>query len=292
MIAVVILTYNAPADMLRSAVSSVLAGGGADHLIVVDNGSSAAESLALFPEGRVHLLNTGRNLGFAGGMNVGIEAAMAAGADHVALLNDDMVVDPGWLEILVGELGRDPSLGAVQPKLLFAGRDPVTVNSVGVTIGRDGAGTDIGYGEPDDGRFDAPIDLRCWTGGAVLLRVAMLRQIGLFDQRLFMYYEDVDLCLRGASAGWKFRCVPSARVWHIGSATADTMASTAVFHRERNRLWMLFRWAPWADVGRGLWLSVRRLRHPPRATHARALVAGLGGAPRQLCRRIRRSDRG
>lgn len=292
MIAVVILTYNAPADMLCSAVTSVLSGGGADHLIVVDNGSAAAESLALFPEGRVHLLNTGRNLGFAGGMNVGIGAAISAGADHIALLNDDMVVDPGWLEILVGELNRDPSLGAVQPKLLFAGRNPVTVNSLGVTIGRDGAGTDIGYGEPDDGRFDAPIDLRCCTGGAVLLRVTMLSQIGLFDQRLFMYYEDVDLCLRGASAGWKFRCVPSARVWHIGSATADTMASTAVFHRERNRLWMLFRWAPWADVGRGLWLSARRLRHPPRAIHARALAAGIGGAPRQLCRRVRRSDRG
>lgn len=190
-----------------------------------------------------------------------------------------MVVDPGWLETLVGELGRDPSLGAVQPKLLFAGREPATVNSVGVTIGRDGAGTDIGYGELDDGRFDTPIDLRCCTGGAVLLRVAMLRQVGLFDQRLFMYYEDVDLCLRGASAGWKFRCLPSARVWHIGSATADTMASTAVFHRERNRLWMLFRWAPWTDVARGLWLSVRRLRHPPRAAHARALAAGIGEHP-------------
>lgn len=284
MIVAVVLTYDAPEGMLRDAVASVLAGGGVHRVIVVDNGVRARESLAGIDGGAVPLevVATGRNLGFAGGMNVGIEQALQAGADAVVVLNDDVVVEQGWLEILAAELATDATIGGVQPKLLFADREPPTVNSVGVTIGPDGAGTDIGYGEPDDGRFDEAADVDACTGGALLLRAAMLRQVGCFDERLFMYYEDVDLCRRATVAGWRFRCVPAARVWHRGGATSDTVPARVAYYRERNRIWMLFRWAAWPVVARGLWLSVRRVRHAPRRVHARALLAGLGGGPRQL----------
>ncbi|MDO8392699.1 MAG: glycosyltransferase family 2 protein [Actinomycetota bacterium] len=287
MIIAVVLTYDAPEGMLRDAVSSVIAGAGVQRVIVVDNGARAQQSLAGLHDGAVplQLVVTGRNLGFAGGMNVGIDLALQAGADAVVVLNDDVVVQPGWIEILAAELQRDATIGGVQPKLLFADREPPTVNSVGVRIGPDGAGTDIGYGEPDDGRFDEPTDVEACTGGALLLRSAMLREVGSFDERLFMYYEDVDLCRRAAVAGWRFRCVPAARVWHRGGATSGSVPTRMAYYRERNRIWLLFRWARWPVVSRGLWLSVRRVRHAPRRVHARALLAGLGGAPRQLAAR-------
>ena len=89
----------------------------------------------------------GTNLGFAGGMNLGIRGRSTR-ATAVMMLNDDVVVEHGWLAPLVSELA-DERVGAVQPKLLFDG-DPPTINSLGVALGRDGAGTDIGMHEPDD----------------------------------------------------------------------------------------------------------------------------------------------
>ena len=108
-------------------------------------------------------------------------------------------------------------------------------------------------------------------------------------QRYFMYYEDVDLALRGHELGWRYRLAPASRVRHRGSATASTVGDVVVFHRERNRLWVLFRHRPWADVLRGVWLSVRRLRWVPRGTHAHALLAGLAAAPRLVTTRVRGS---
>ena len=82
-----------------------------------------------------------RNLGFGGGANAGFHRALELGATAIALLNDDIEVDPGWLEPLLAALESDPTLGAVQPKLLLAGSDPARINSVGVVVGGDGAGT-------------------------------------------------------------------------------------------------------------------------------------------------------
>jgi GT2 family glycosyltransferase len=120
-----------------------------------------------------------------------------------------------------------------------------------------------------------------------VLSAAFLADVGGFDARFFLYYEDVDLALRGAERGWRYRCVPGVQVRHVGSASTDQRPDVAVYHRERNRLWVLFRHRPWGDIARGLWLSVRRLRYPPRGVHARALLAGLAAAPRLLRARSR-----
>jgi len=283
-LAVVVLTYDAPAGMLEACVDSVVRAGGADLVVVVDNGTAAAGRLA----GRAcEVVTTGRNLGFSGGMNVGIRRSLAAGADSIALLNDDAEVDPGWLEHLVAELARDPRLGAVQPKLLVAGTDPPIVNSVGVVLGRDGAGRDVGYGEPDGPAFAAARDIDLFTGGAVLLRAGFLADVGPFDERFFLYYEDVDLALRGAARGWRYRCAPASTVRHRGSTSTARVADLAAYLQERNRLRILFRYRSPADVARGLWLSVRRVRWTPRAVHARALAAGLASAPAACWQRLR-----
>ena len=180
----------------------------------------------------------------------------------------------------------DPAVGAVQPLLLLAGEPPLRVNSRGVQLDRTGQGTDIGLGEPD--RLDAldqPTDLELFTGGAVLLRAEFVRATGGFDERFFLYYEDVDLARRGAELGWRYRLAPASRVVHRGSVTADAHGAVAAFHRERNRLWTLWRHGSPGDQMRGLWLSVRRLRWAPRAVHAKALAAGVAAAPRLLVAR-------
>lgn len=297
MIGVVVLTYAPAPGMLEDCLASLRAAAPPDgepvHVVLVDNGGVVAAS----PGGRrtvfddLDVVAPGENTGFARGMNLGARRALELGARAVVILNDDTVVAPGWLAPLVAELdvGSPGRVGAVQPKLLSAD-DPVLVNSLGVELGRDGAGTDMGRGGCDDGDTAAR-DLEIFTGGAVLLSADFVRDTGGFDERFFMYYEDVDLALRGAERGWRYRLAPASTVYHRGSATAPSIGDRAVYHRERNRLWVLLRHRPWRHVATGAWLSVRRLRWPPRRVHLRALVAGLAAAPRLLRARRAASHR-
>jgi N-acetylglucosaminyl-diphospho-decaprenol L-rhamnosyltransferase len=272
-LAVVIVTFSAEAAMLDACIASVLAGGDADRVIVVDNGGHAVVG------SDITLVRAPHNLGFGGGANLGFERAAEFGATATALLNDDIEVEVGWLAPLRAALDGDPKLGAVQPKLLVAGSDPARINSLGVLIGEDGAGSDIGYGEIDGPQFSDERAIDSFTGGAVLFRSQFLEETRGFDDSYFLYYEDVDLARRGAELGWTYRCVPSSIVWHRVSASTAQLGGRARYLQERNRLRFAFRFGDRTMVKRALWLSIRRLRWSPRGAHARALLAGIWRAP-------------
>lgn len=217
--------------------------------VLVDNASTVPVSTT-WPD--VRRVRCDRNRGFAGGANAGIGSL--DDVDAVALVNNDAVVDAGWLEPLVAALDADPSLAAASPKIRFLDR-PV-INNVGTVLRADWYGVDRGFDEPDDGRFDDEEDVEAWCGGAVLLRAEYLRECGLFDERLFLYYEDLELSLRGQEAGWRFRYIPQSVVDHEHSATAVSGSDFAEFYKERNRLLVVARHAPWRLV---LWLPIRHL---------------------------------
>ena len=251
-------------------------------MIVVDNGGHAHVA-----GDDVELIRVA-NHGYGAAANEGFRRALAHGAEAIALLNDDIIVHAGWSEPLEAVL-RQPRVGAAQPKLLIAGSNPPRVNSLGVEIGRDGAGTDIG-----DGTLDvvvgAPSEITCFTGGAVMFAPDFLRETGGFDERFFLYYEDVDLAARGAALGWSYRLVPAAVVEHERSATTAADGERTRYLQERNRLWHAFRHCEAGTQARAVWLSLRRLRHRPRAVHAKALAAGLAGIPRAWLRRARSAN--
>ena len=262
--------------MLDACIASVLASGDADRVIVVDNGGNARVG------DDVVLVRAPHNLGFGGGANLGFQRAVELGATTVALLNDDIEVEPGWLGALQAALDSDPKLGAVQPKLLVAGSDPPRINSLGVTIGGDGAGSDISYGETDGPQFADARLIESFTGGAVVFRSQFLEETRGFDDSYFLYYEDVDLARRGAELGWTYRCVPSSVVWHRVSASTSQLGGRARYLQERNRLRFAFRFGDRAMMRRAVWLSIRRLRWNPRGTHLKALIAGIWRAPAAL----------
>jgi GT2 family glycosyltransferase len=278
---VVIVTFSAEVAMLDACVASVLAAGDADRVVVVDNGRNAVVG----PD--VECIRPLRNLGFGGGANAGFRRAKELRATTIALLNDDIEVESGWLRPLITALDFDSTLGAVQPKLLIAGSDPARVNSVGVNVGADAAGTDVGYGEPDGPEFVDDRSIESFTGGAVVFRSEFLNDTDGFDESYFLYYEDLDLARRGSARGWTYRCVPASRVWHRVSASTSRLGNRARYLQERNRLRYAFRFGDSAMVRRGLWLSIRRLRWRPRAAHARALLVGLALAPGALLARRR-----
>jgi N-acetylglucosaminyl-diphospho-decaprenol L-rhamnosyltransferase len=283
-IAAVIVTYQPMGEMLGDCLRSVLVAGEVQRIIVVDNGGGAVVP-AEFADA-VELLRPTRNGGFGAGANVGFRRALEAGATVVALLNDDLVVDEQWLQPLLAELAGDDRIGAAQPMLLLAGTDPMQINSLGVTIDSTGAGSDIGYGRADPDSAE-PTDITLFTGGAVAFSAAFLRATNGFDERYFLYYEDVDLGLRGADLGFRYRCVPASRVHHRGSASTAGLGDRLVYLRERNRLWCAFRHQPPMTIVRAVWLSMRRVRWAPRGAHVKALAVGVAlGATRFWANRV------
>ena len=281
MIAAVVVTHAAPAATLTACIGSIRRAGGVERILVVDNGGGAemnGDDLELI---RVP------NHGYGAAANEGFRRALALGASAIALLNDDITVRAGWTEPLQQAL-KLHRVGAAQPKLLIAGSNPPRVNSLGVTIGRDGAGTDMGEGTLDV-VVGSSSEIARFTGGAVMFAPDFLRETGGFDERFFLYYEDLDLADRGAALGWTYELVPASVVEHEGSATTGADVKGTRYLQERNRLWHAFRHCDVGTQARAVWLSIRRLRHRPRAVHLKALLAGLTGAPGAWFRRAKRA---
>src|SRR5207244_13596423 len=124
-------------------------------------------------------------------------------SELTALLNNDTVVAPHWLQALVDELGPDPQVGGVTSKILFRD-EPGTINSAGLNLYRDGRGGDRGFRQPDRGQYDEPAEVFGACGASVLLPRALLDDVGFFDERFFMYCEDLDLAWRAHFRGWRF----------------------------------------------------------------------------------------
>jgi GT2 family glycosyltransferase len=181
------------------------------HVVVVDNASTDGTERLLrssFPE--IEHLRLSENTGYGRGNNEAMRRALEAGADYVALINNDVELGPDWLRLLLEAARSHPEAGLFTGTLLF--RDQEVVNSTGLVIDALGRARDRDFRVPLASlrRTDGPV--AGVSGGAALLRASMLRRIGLFDPAYFAYYEDVDLSLRAARAGYS--------CWYVRSAIA------------------------------------------------------------------------
>jgi N-acetylglucosaminyl-diphospho-decaprenol L-rhamnosyltransferase len=285
----VIVTHHGSSEMLDRCLDSISRAGGMEQIVVVDNSGGADARSHADPE-TIDSLRV-ENRGFGAAVNAGVDFLRSRfdvdDSSLVVVLNDDVEVTKGWLDPLIGAFASDPLIGAVQPKLLLADTDPVQVNGVGVRLDRSRAGVDIGFGELDGPTWEGlrPIDI--FTGGAVLLRSSFLDDLAGFDERYFLYYEDVDLALRGRERGWRYVCEPASVVWHAPGSTTIALGDQRRYLQERNRIWVAGRFGSTSQLGWALWLSIRRLRHAPRAVHAQALVGGVAGLPQSFLARWR-----
>ncbi|MGY1824792.1 MULTISPECIES: glycosyltransferase family 2 protein [unclassified Blastococcus] len=242
-VTVVVVTWQG-AHLLTPCLDSLRRQTFPHRVLVVDNASTdgTAELLAARPDVRV--IRTVENLGFAGGVQAGIDAV---DTPFVALLNNDAVADDHWLEELMTAARAHPGCAAVTSLILLADRAVPTVNNAGVTLLETWYGTDIGYGERPQDHAD-PREVFGFSGGAALLRTEAVRSVGGFATEFFLYYEDTELSWRLRDAGWAIRYQPTAVVRHAHSATTDQSSRLFAYHNERNRLWMLMRRAPWPTV--------------------------------------------
>lgn len=236
---VVVVTWQG-AHLLPACLASLRRQTWPHRVVVVDNASTdgTTEVLSRYPSVRV--VRTEQNLGFAGGVQVGLQAA---GTELVALLNNDATAEPRWLEELVTSAQAHPEAAAITSLMVLAGTEPPVVNNAGVVLLGNGYGTDRGYGLPV-GSLAEPEEVFGFSGGAALLRTSAVEAVGGFPRHFFLYYEDTDLSWRLRLAGWTIRYQPAAVVHHLHSATVDQRSDRFAFYNERNRLLMLVRCAP------------------------------------------------
>jgi GT2 family glycosyltransferase len=238
-VSVVVVTWQG-AHLLPPCLDS-LARQTVDHeVIVIDNAStdSTAQVLRDYPDVRV--LRTDRNLGFAGGADLGLRAART---EFVAFLNNDAVAEPTWLAALLSAITAEPGVAAVSSLMLLADCDPPVVNNAGVVVLPTLYGADRAAGA-DPASVDEPAEVFGFSGGAALVRRSAAMDVGGFPAAFFLYYEDTDLSWRLRLAGWSIRYEPTAVVHHRHAATSDRDSPLFAFHNERNRLLLVARCAP------------------------------------------------
>ena len=141
-------------------------------------------------------------------------------------------------------------------EVVLSGEPFDVVNNVGSILVQGGYGADRGYLERDEGQYDEAADVFAWCGGGVLLRTAYLEDIGLFDERFFLYYEDTDMAWRGRARGWRYRYLPASKLRHIHAASSGEGSAVFQHYVERNRLLMLTKNAPRALALSAVWRYV------------------------------------
>jgi GT2 family glycosyltransferase len=261
------------------------------EVMVVDNGSTD-DSLELlerdYPEVKVMALP--ENRGFAGGVNAGIREARG---EIVAVFNNDAEADLRWLEELAKALARHPEAGMATPKVLLFDRRDV-INSAGDFYGVDGVPGNRGVWQRDEGQFDREEYVFGAAGVAAAYRRAMLDEVGLLDEGLISYCEDVDLAWRAQLAGWKCVYVPEAVVYHKLSATGG--GKIASYYCGRNFIYVMAKNYPttllrkhWRRIVRAqfdiTWKALKAWRGEAARARLRGQMAGLWGLPRMLAKR-------
>ena len=211
------------------------------QVLIIDNASvdGSLEYIAReFPW--IEVIRNSSNLGYAGANNVGFQHATG---DYIAVLNPDTEVEPGWLEELVDALQTNPVAGLATPRILMMD-DPERINTCGNDITITGLTFCRGLDEPAD-RYDSLEIVSAVSGAAFVIKRAVLKEIGGFDESFFIYFEETDLSLRAALAGYHCVYVPSAVVLH---SYDFRFSAKKCFLQERNRYYSLLKTLRWPTL--------------------------------------------
>lgn len=246
-VGVVILNWNGLDNTLHCLESLLESPQLPAEILVIDNGSTPAQDQELhrFAQAPIRILRVEKNLGFAGGCNLGITQVLRRPEiQYVLLLNNDATVTPGAIPELLAA-AQQPKVGLVGARMLRMDQLEKIENR-GLGLSSWGLAWNITQEQ-------AKISLA--SGGCVLLSRQMIEQVSvqgnLFDPKLFLYVEDVDLGLRALAHGWKSVTADEAVVYHVGSASTKKHPDMALYYWHRNILWVMWKNFPAST----LWLN-------------------------------------
>jgi GT2 family glycosyltransferase len=208
------------------------------EVILIDNGSTDGSGQRIrddYPE--VIVVRNEENVGFSGGNNVGMRLALERGAEYLCLLNNDTVVDPGFVEPLLA--GAAPSVAVQSCKIYFLAKPDTFWYAGGILdVGR-ALSSHRGMFETDRGQYDEAGETGFATGCMMFMPRAVVEKIGLLDDRFFAYFEDADWCLRARAAGYRVVYTPAAKIWHDVSTTTRIDSPVYLYLTMRNKILFL-----------------------------------------------------
>lgn len=238
---IVVLNYNGWRDTLECLDSLRKIDYPRFEILVVDNGSTDESLSRIYERAEelegVTVLETGENLGIAGGNNFGIRYALEKGADYVLILSNDTTVAPDFLTRMVTVAERERQAGLVGCKICYYD-EPGRIWFAGATMNPWLArAPHVGADELDkNGKFVGIRDVRCLMGCVMLIRSQVIKEVGGFDEHYFFQNEDLDFCYRVLKAGWTIRVDMEATIWHKVGRTIGTLSYERWYYATRNRL--------------------------------------------------------
>ena len=259
------------------------------EIIVVDNASSddsCSFLLSNYPD--VILIRSERNLGFAKGCNLGIKNSSGK---YIVLLNNDTVVEKNWLKELIIIADRDENIAIVGSKLLFK-HNPNEIQNAMSFLNDRGDGGDIGAHQTDEGQYDSTREAMAACGASMLIKRALIEEIGALDADFFAYYEDADLCYRARLYGRKVVFAYKSVVHHVHSATSVEWSPLFTFLVLRNKLLLHVKNSPVGFLLKVLFLYARQAIYQGvvqginRKIHLQVLGSFIVQLPKFLLKRL------
>lgn len=263
-VSIIILTTNA-LKMTKEQlldVSKIETNGLDCECLVVDNGSSDGTEQTIknykLPNMAYKFIQSGANLGFAGGNNVGIKDCLKRKSDYIILMNNDLILQKNIIVKLVDYMETYPKVGVASPKMYFAKGYEFHKDSykdiekgrviwyAGGLIDRNNVYTNHrGVDEVDRGQYDKIEETDVANGACVIVRREVFEKIGLLDASFFLYWEDADFSERAKRAGFKVTYFPKTWMWHkVSASTGGSGSPTNDYFLIRNRFFYSMRYSP------------------------------------------------
>lgn len=251
-LAIIVLNWNLY-ETTKHCLESLLQIDYPNHKIVlVDNGSTDNSGIRLkkaFPQ--IVLISNTVNLGFSGGNNVGIQYAIDHGFEAIMLLNNDTIVTPNFVYPLINMLFSSSTVGAVQPKIMYNYDRTIIWNAGGVFHKAISKPITLGEKQKDNGQFDVPLHTEWITGCCFLVKSEAIKNVGLLDERFFVYYEDLDWSFKITSLGMELIYVPDSLIYHEAGMSdknrktygEGNVSPFSRYHEMRNHLFIVRRYA-------------------------------------------------
>ena len=221
--------------------------------VVVDNASSDDSVTKLrkymkVRDGHTLIINKS-NLGYAGGMNSGLTYSLKKRANYVMCINNDTIVDKYLIEKMIVSTGKKKNIGIICPKIYFAKgyefhKKRYKKSELGKVIWYAGGeidwdniyGSNRGVDEVDEGQFEKEEETDFATGNCMLINVKALKDIGFFNEKYFLYLEDMELSIRMKNAGWKILYSPKGYLWHKVAQSSGIGSDLNDYYTTRNRM--------------------------------------------------------